>query len=53
MIEMNTVVVVPLTIQMCATAALLPYTSTTVLGLTAMLMMMEQVLSLVKTQITV
>jgi hypothetical protein len=54
MIEMNTAVVVPLTILMCATAALLSYTSTaTVLGLIVMFMMMEQVLSLVKTQITV
>jgi hypothetical protein len=51
---MITAVVVLSTIQMCAREALLQDTSReTVLGLTAMRMMMERALSLVKTQITI
>jgi hypothetical protein len=51
---MNTAAVVLSMIQMCARAALLLNTSRgTVLGLTAMPIMMERALSLVKTQITI
>jgi hypothetical protein len=53
-ILMSTAVVVLQTIQTYARAVLLLYTSSkTVLGLTAMRMMMERALSLVGTQITI
>ena len=53
-IGMITAAVEGLTIQMCAGAVLQLHTSRgTVLGLTAMRMMMERALSLVRTQITI
>jgi hypothetical protein len=53
-IRTSTAVVEDSTIQIFAGAALLLYTSrATVLGLTAMRIMMERALSLVKTQITI